>query len=189
MKLRTGVLILVLSTFVATPVFAAPVSSTVVRCFCLQLDAQRKAEIETQNGVPITTWPDIGRVDTCIQTTLGVGPDDADEALQQERHTGALGGDDGVALCSAAGYSVDETTPEPASPAITQAARESFCKIFAEPPAPDEESTEQITADSKKKTEQQIATFAAQMGISQQAAETALNRAASDFEAGKFKCP
>jgi hypothetical protein len=183
------VLTLALSTFVPARAFAAPAARTVMRCFCQRLDAQRKAEVETQNGVPTTTWPDIGKVDTCIQTTLGLGPDDADGALQQERHTGALDGDDGVALCSAAGYSVDETTPEPASLAVTQGARESNCRMMAEPAAPDAESIEQITADSKKKTAQQIATFAAQMGISQKAAETALNRAASDFEAGKFKCP
>lgn len=163
--------------------------SAVVKCFCQQLDSQRKAELQDDNGVPTTVWPDIGKVDICIQTSRGGSLDDADGALQQERRTGALDGDDGVVLCTTAGYQVDETTPEPASPAVMQAARESFCKIFAEPEAPDGESEEQITADSKKKTEQQISTFAAQMGISQQAAETALNRAASESEAGKFKCP
>jgi len=163
--------------------------STVVRCFCRQLDSQRKAELQDDNGVPTTVWPDIDKVDTCIQTSRGGSLNDADGALQQERRTGALDGDDGVVLCTTAGYQVDETAPEPASAAVMQAARESFCKIFAEPPAPAGESDEQTTADSKKKTEQQIATLASQMGISEQDAETALNRVASESVASKFKCP
>jgi hypothetical protein len=55
MKLRAVALTLAFSTFVAAPAFAEPTSSTVLRCFCQQLDAQRKAEVATQNGVPITT--------------------------------------------------------------------------------------------------------------------------------------
>jgi hypothetical protein len=164
--------------------------TVVLHCFCQQLDTERKAEAQEHSCVPTTVWPDMSKVGNCIQTTLGVDHDAADRAFLQTRMNGALKEqNDGVAVCSSAGYSVDETTPEPASPAITQAARESTCKIFAEPPAPDGESTEQITADPRKKTEQHIAAFAAQMGISQQAAETALDRAASDFSAGKFKCP
>jgi hypothetical protein len=169
--------------------------TVVLRCFCQQLDTERKAEAQQSQGgvvagVPTTRWPMVDpEVENCIQTTLGVDHDAADHAFLQVRQQGALKGqNDGVDVCSSAGYSVDETTPEPARPGVMQAARESNCRMLAEPPAPDGESVEQITADSKKKTEQQIATFAAQMGISQQAAETALNRAAAEMEAGTFDC-
>jgi hypothetical protein len=169
--------------------------TVVLRCFCQQLDTERKAEAQRSQGgvvagVPTTRWPMVDpAVENCIQTTLHIDHDAADRAFLQVRLQGALKGqNDGVDVCSSAGYSVDETTPEPASPGVMQAARESNCRMMAEPPAPEGESLEQITADSKKETEQRIATFAAQMNISKQEAETVLNRAAAQMEAGKFDC-
>lgn len=170
----------------------------VMRCFCHQLDTERKAEAQQSqggfvDGVPVTRWPTIDpEVENCIQTTLGVDHKAADDAFLRVRLLGVLKGQgDGVAVCASAGYSVDETTPEPASPAVMQAARASCCKMMAETKvAPAGESAEQILADptDAKELEQQTATFAAQMNISKQEAEIVLNRAAAEMRV-TFNCP
>lgn len=205
MKLRAMILILALGAFVTAPAFA---ESIALRCFCQHLDTQRKAEAQISHGtydgvpspaLPITTWPDIGQVDTCISTTLGITPDAADNALQEERRVGALQGDDGVALCSAAGYSV-ETPPEPAGPAVMQAARDAICKMSAEAAKDSrffagetpEQVRAQIQADkaaNERDDHQRDAALATQVGVSQQVAAAAINRAAEESLAGKFKCP
>ena len=86
MKLGAVALTLALGSLVAAPTFAASTSTTVLRCFCQQLDTQRKAEAQRSQGgivtgVPTTTWPDIDQVDTCIQTTLGIDHDAAASAF------------------------------------------------------------------------------------------------------------
>jgi hypothetical protein len=206
MKLRAVALTFALSIFVAAPAFA---ESIALRCFCQQLDTQRKAEAQISHGtydgvpdiaLPITTWPDIGQVDTCISTTLGITPDAADNALQEERRVGALQGDDGVALCSAAGYAVDETPPEPAGPAVMQAARDATCKMMTEAAKDSKffagETPEQVHAQIQankaadaRTDHQRDAAFATQVGVSQQVAAAAIDRAAAESLAGKFKCP
>ena len=204
MKLGAVALTLALGSLVAAPTFAASTSTTVLRCFCQQLDTQRKAEAQRSQGgivtgVPTTTWPDIDQGDTCIQTTLGIDHDAAASAFLETRTNGALAGiNEGITVCAASGYSVDETTPEPASPAIMQAARDSFCKMMAETkelPANTfegksfEQMKAQIQADAKREGDQIYTAFAAQVGVSKQMAETVLSRASAERDVGKFKCP
>ncbi len=168
-------------------------------CFCSKLKSQRHAEALAPNsfGVPSTDIVNVDAVEKdCIQPRLGFDHQQADDAWLHARFQGPFKDfrNGGVAGCTAAGYSVDESTPEPASDEVMNGARQEFCQELADAyavgakdhsmPATDPKV---IEAQARADQSAMDAKFAARLHISNELADAALNRAAAEMKpVGKF---
>lgn len=155
------------------------VQAAAFSCFCTELKAERHAEAE-KNGVSGLGWPDVDRVESCVETTLHTDHDTAHAAWLELRVNGQLrgkGSGDTLTLCSAAGYDVAETTPEPASEEVMSAARKIYCKMITSGP------------DHVPSEAQMQRALMVPYHISKKQAGVALDRAAVENTAGTFACP
>jgi len=136
----------------------------VVGCFCSELVTERASEAQRNAGVPVSVWPSLPPVYECIRKDLRVDDKGAEQAWTEARVNGLLRGqNDGTKICAGVGYSVDQTAPEPASPA-----RKIVCRMWAATPG-----REQSTAAMRRE-------LITHHGVSQTVAEAALNRAAAE---------
>jgi hypothetical protein len=172
--------------------------AVVIDCFCSKLKTERHAEALEPNseGVPSTDWPNVNALEKeCIQPRLNLDQKQSEDAWLHARFLAPLQNPDGgVAGCTAAGYSVDESTPEPASADLMNSARQAFCQDLEESyeasrkdnSAP---STDPKVVEAQARADSAVidAKFAARFHISDKLADTVLNRAAAEMKpVGKF---
>ena len=167
-------------------------------CFCSALKSVRHSEALEPNseGVPWRDIPDVNAVEKdCIQPRLGFDQKQADDAWFHARLVGPFkNADGGVSVCTAAGYSVDESTPEPASEDLMNAARQAICQDLDEAIAAAAKdnstpSTDPKVFEDKARSDQSAmdAKFAARFHISNELADAALRRAGAEMKpVGKF---
>jgi hypothetical protein len=112
--------------------------------------------------------------------------------------SGALAGmNDGRTVCIAAANPVFSGEPRLAGPEVMQGAREALCQETDEERAtgakdhstPTTDDLKAIDADARAERSAEEAKIAAEFHISNELADVALNRAASEWVAGRFECP
>jgi hypothetical protein len=183
---------------VVAPTTSSDPDTVVVDCFCLKLKNERHGEALAPDsfGIPSTDWPNVDAVEKeCIQPRLSFDQKQAEDAWLHARFLAPLQDPNGgVAGCTAAGYSVDESTPEPANKDLMNGARQAFCQDLADAyaagakdhstPATDPKVVE---AEARANESAMVAKFAARFHISNELADAALNRAAAEMKPiGKF---